>query len=39
VDVVVDSRGGGEIYACGHTYSTQYVASGDQDIVVFKFEP
>jgi hypothetical protein len=22
VDVVVDAKGGGEIYACGHTYST-----------------
>lgn len=28
----------GYMYACGHTYSTQY-SSGDQDIVVFKFEP
>jgi hypothetical protein len=22
VDVIVDAKGGGEIYACGHTYST-----------------
>jgi hypothetical protein len=38
VDVAIDNEGGGEIYACGNTYSTQY-SSGDQDIVVFKFEP
>lgn len=38
VDVVVDTKGTGKIYACGHTYSTQY-SYGDQDIVIFNFEP
>ena len=28
VDVTVDSKGGGDLYACGNTYSTQY-SSGD----------
>jgi hypothetical protein len=28
----------GNIYACGHTYSTLYTFA-DQDIVLFKFEP
>ena len=36
VDATIDSFG--NIYAAGHTYSTQY-AQADQDIVLFKFEP
>jgi hypothetical protein len=38
VDVISDPDTGA-IFACGHTYSTQYSIGGDQDIVVFKFEP